>query len=94
MAMSLPVALVVIVMVYFATLTVKFNGCCRASDNNNSVVQGHWYDLKGMKLVATQMNTLQKTIITVSLPELVRLYCNGNPPERGRFYCEIPNASA
>ena len=33
------------VMVYFAILTV--NGCCRASDNNNSVVQGYWYDPEG-----------------------------------------------
>ena len=71
------------------------SGCCRSSDTDG-VVQGQWYLPDG-----TQVGNLgtESAIDPMDffyrdrLTRVVRLNRRGNPPERGRFRCEVPNAA-
>ena len=74
------------------------NDCCSASDNPKGTVQGHWYYPRGNVVnsysVGYQSRYNNGTFFARSRDSgIVRLYSNGNPQERGRFRCEIPNAS-
>ena len=72
------------------------SSCCRSSDAADGVAQGHWYRPNG-----TQVGTFgQESAIDPidffyrdRLTGVVRLNRVGNPPERGRFCCEVPNAA-
>ena len=71
--------------------------CCRGSDASDRVAQGHWYRPDGTQVGSfTQEITNDPTADFFSrdrLTGVVRLNRQGNPPERGRFYCEVPNAN-
>ena len=73
--------------------------CCRASDNPNGSAQGHWYDPEGNEVgsfteeLAKDSRATQNFFARNRGSGIVRLYPSGNPSERGRFRCEIPNAS-
>ena len=71
--------------------------CCRASDNPNGGAQGHWYDHEGNEVGGYSMEYTENPNGAFFARKrgsgIVRLYRNGNPTERGRFRCEIPNAS-
>ena len=73
--------------------------CCRGSYAPDGVAQGHWYRPDG-----TQVGNFAQEIQFSSDPTefenffsrnrgtgIVRLNRYGNPPERGRFRCEVPN---
>ena len=73
------------------------NDCCRGTDAPDGVAQGHWYSPDG-----TQVGTF--TDESANDPSrnffyrnrdagVVRLNRVGNPSERGRFRCEVPNAA-
>ena len=73
------------------------SGCCRGSDAPDGVAQGHWYLSDG-----TQAGSYTQEIANDPtgnfftrdrLTGVVRLNRYGNPPERGRFHCEVPNAA-
>ena len=71
--------------------------CCRTSDG---ATQGHWYYPNGSQV----RSFTQAENLTGSEPRnffyrnrdtgIVRLNRQGDPPERGRFRCEIPEGSA
>ena len=67
------------------------SGCCRASG------QGHWYHPDGSQVGSfTQefaIDPAQNFFSRNRDSGVVRLHRNGNPTERGRFRCEIPNAA-
>ena len=70
--------------------------CCRASDASDGVAQGHWYRPDGTQVGSfTQEDANDPTrnffARNRDIGE-VRLNRFGNPPERGRFRCEVPNA--
>ena len=73
------------------------NDCCRGSDNPNGVAQGHWYDPQGNEVgsftVEIKEDLGQNFFARNRDHGIVRLYRFRNPSERGRFRCEIPNAS-
>ena len=73
------------------------NDCCRASDNPNGSAQGHWYRPNGTEVggynIEYTNNPRGEFFARNRGSGIVRLYRTGNPSERGRFYCEIPNAS-
>ena len=72
--------------------------CCRSADNPSGGAQGHWYLPNGIEVMSY-------TIEDVGRPEpdnffsrdmrtgVIRLNRNGNPTDRGRFRCEIPDAN-
>ena len=72
--------------------------CCRGSVNPSGTAQGHWYHPDGSEVMSF-------TAEDAARPEpdnffsrdratgIVRLNRYGNPTERGRFHCEIPDAS-
>ena len=68
------------------------SGCCRGSDNPNGGGQGEWYFPNG-SLVAIQGTRYRDIFYRNRGARLVRLNRVGNPPERGRFRCEVPNAA-
>ena len=68
------------------------DGCCRASG------EGHWYLPDGREVMSFTAEDMARPEPNNFFSRnrdtgIVRLNCNGNPPERGRFHCEIPNAS-
>ena len=69
--------------------------CCRSSDPDG-VAQGHWYYPDGTQVESfTQEVAIDPTRNFFSRNRgtgVVRLNRSGNPPERGRFRCEVPNA--
>ena len=73
------------------------SGCCRASDASDGVAQGHWYRPDGTQVGSyTQEYANDPTENIFSrdrLTGVVRLHRRGDPPERGRFRCEVPNAA-
>ena len=67
------------------------NGCCRASG------EGHWYLPDGIEVMSFTVEAARPgpgNFFTRNRDtRIVRLNRNGDPSERGRFRCEIPNAS-
>ena len=67
------------------------SGCCR------TLGQGHWYRPNGSQVGSyTQEFAIDSTHNFFSRNRdtgIVRLNRFGNPPERGLFRCEIPNAA-
>ena len=71
------------------------SGCCRGADASDGVAQGHWYRPDGTQIGSyTQENNGTGNFFSRDrLTGVVRLNRFGNPPERGRFRCEVPNAA-
>ena len=73
------------------------NKCCRISDNQNLTAQGHWYHPDGsevMSFTVYSANCIPGAYAFFSRNRdagIVRLNRYGNPSERGRFLCEIPD---
>ena len=67
--------------------------CCRASDNPNGFAQGEWYFPNGslVQILGTQYGE-SDIFYRNRDTRLVRLNRVGNPPGRGLFRCEVPNA--
>ena len=68
------------------------SGCCRNSDGH---AQGHWYfpDPPGDQVLIRGERTTGDYFYRNRDARIVRLNRVGTPSERGRFRCEIPNAS-
>ena len=70
------------------------SGCCRASDGT-AQPQGHWYLPDGDQVGSLSQqppgssNFFSRDRTTTGI---VRLNRRDDPPQRGRFRCEIPNA--
>ena len=82
------------------------NDCCRASDHPNGIAQGHWYRPDGREVLdsSTEYRTrpyceIYSYFHSSRSRGVVYLFRETgsnsmiNPPERGRFRCEIPDAS-
>ena len=71
--------------------------CCHASDHPDDVAQGQWYYPDGSEVrdytTESAVNPSGNYFTRDRRAGKVRLNSNGNPPERGRFRCEVPNAS-
>ena len=71
--------------------------CCRASSASDGVAQGHWYRPNGTQVGSLmQESAIDPTRNFFSRDRTsgaVRLHRFGNPSERGRFRCEVPNAA-
>ena len=71
--------------------------CCRSSNNPNGGAQGHWYYPNGEEVgsyTEEYANNPHGHFFARNRGSgIVRLYRDGNPSERGRFHCEIPNGS-
>ena len=71
--------------------------CCRRADHPNGVAQGRWYDPEGNEVGSfteeDATNHNRNFFARNRLTGAVRLYPFRTPTERGRFWCEIPNAS-
>ena len=68
------------------------NGCCRASG------EGHWYFPDGREVLSFTAEDVSRPGPNIFFSRnrvtgIIRLNRHGNPPERGCFRCEIPNAS-
>ena len=70
------------------------SNCCRNIDGR---AQGEWYFPAGGQVPTegTQKNAFQDEhfFFRNRNEGIVRLNRRGDPPERGRFRCEVPNAS-
>ena len=67
--------------------------CCRASDNPNGFAQGEWYFPNGSLVQILGTRYGESDIFYRNRDtRLVRLNRVGNPPGRGLFRCEVPNA--
>ena len=67
--------------------------CCRASDNPNGFGLGEWYFPNGNPVEIRGNRQYGDSFFYRNRDaRLVRLNRVGNPPERGLFHCEIPNA--
>ena len=64
------------------------SGCCNVDLNH----EGEWYS-PNMSPVASQIEAGHNDLFRNRGPSVVRLVRVGTPTERGRFYCEVPNAS-
>ena len=67
--------------------------CCRASDG---LAQGHWYlpDRSQVGSYTEEDTGPPRNFFSRNRGAgIVRLNRFGNPPERGRFRCEVPNAA-
>jgi hypothetical protein len=71
--------------------------CCRGADHPNGIVQGDWYRPDGSQVGSfTQEDASHPTRNFFARNRgagIVRLNHYGNPSERGRFRCEVPNAA-
>ena len=68
------------------------SGCCRSSDG---VAQGQWYRPSGTRVGTLGLESAidpMDHFYRDRGTRVVRLNRVGNPPERGRFRCEVPNA--
>ena len=71
------------------------SGCCRSSDALDGVAQGQWYRPNGTRVGTFGMESAidpMDHFYRDRGTRVVRLNRVGNPPERGRFHCEVPNA--
>ena len=68
------------------------SGCCRISDNPNGGSQGEWYFPNGNPVQIRGTRYGDSIFYRNRDTKLVRLNRVGNPSERGRFRCEVPNA--
>ena len=77
-------------VVYFASLTVVI--VAEEVNNPNGGGQGEWYFPNGnsVEIRGTRYGDI---FYRNRGTRLVRLNRVGNPPERGRFRCEVPNAA-
>ena len=69
--------------------------CCRSSDHPDGIPQGHWFRPDGREVMSfTQEDTgfPRNFFFRDRSNRIVRLNRHGNPPERGHFRCDIPNA--
>ena len=64
--------------------------CCNAVQDNVDVALGEWYYPNGTVVAYDSMGA---TFRRNRGQSVVRLWRRDNPPERGRFHCEIPNAA-
>ena len=72
------------------------SGCCTSGDHPSGAAQGHWYYPNGTQVgsfseedaASTDRNFFYRNRAT----GIVRLNRAGDPPQRARFRCEIPNA--
>ena len=96
MAMSSSMILVDMIPVYFATLIEAVVAEVQMHQTVY-IAQGHWYRPDG-----TQVGSFAQEIANDPTTDffsrdrhtgVVRLNRQGNPPERGRFHCEVPNAN-
>ena len=71
--------------------------CCARSDHPTMAVQGHWYrpDMTEVMsfIVEDTANPTRNFFSRDRGTGVIRLNSIGNPPERGRFRCEIPDAN-
>ena len=71
--------------------------CCRTSDASDGVAQGHWYLPDGTRVESYTLEVANDPTLNFFARNRyigeVRLNRFGDPPERGRFRCEIPNAA-
>ena len=71
--------------------------CCGRSDHPAMAVQGHWYRPNMTKVMGFGIEyTVHPTrdfFFRDRGSGVIRLNRYGNPTDRGRFRCEIPNAS-
>ena len=73
--------------------------CCRGSDHPEGVAQGQWYRPDGSEVMsfgiedAANIGPNRNFFSRDRRTGIVRLNRHGDPSERGRFHCEIPNAS-
>ena len=72
--------------------------CCRSFDAADYVAQGHWYRPNGTQVGSFTQESAGVTNYFYNFFSrdrgvgVVRLNRLGDPPERGRFHCEVPNA--
>ena len=65
--------------------------CCRGADGGP---HGHWYHPDGREVMSyTAENYAVNFFFRDRATGTVRLNRNGNPTDRGRFRCEIPDAN-
>ena len=73
------------------------NGCCRSGDHPNGTAQGRWYRPNGTEVMSftteKAANPTQDFFSRNRGTGVVRLHRRGNPSQRGRFHCVIPDAS-
>ena len=73
--------------------------CCRGSDHPEGAAQGQWYRPDGSEVMsfgiedAANIGPNRNFFSRDRRTGIVRLNRNGDPPERGRFRCEIPDVS-
>ena len=66
--------------------------CCRVIHNPNGGGQGEWYFPNGTSVQIQGTRYGDSIFYRNRDTKLVRLNRVGNPSERGRFRCEVPNA--
>ena len=66
--------------------------CCNADQQNLPAPLGEWYRPNGV-LIDFDITGHGTTFRRARGLGVVRLWRRNNPPERGRFRCEIPNAA-
>ena len=76
--------------------TSNRSGCCTGGYHGNVTAQGYWYYPNGSEVKSytneNMLHMVRNFFFRDRGPGVVRLNHLGNPPERGRFRCEIPNA--
>ena len=70
--------------------------CCRSSSASDGVARGHWYRPNGTQIGSlmqeSAINPTRNFFSRDRVRGAVRLNRFGDPSERGRFRCEVPNA--
>ena len=71
--------------------------CCRLADHPNAtIVQGEWYYPNGSLVQSftheSALNPTRNFFYRNRFTQAVCLNRIGDPPQRGRFSCEVPNA--
>jgi hypothetical protein len=72
--------------------------CCGGADHPNETAQGQWYYPDGSRVLSITDEVANGLITNFfarnRFTQIVRLNRYGiNPPQRGRFRCEVPNAA-
>ena len=65
--------------------------CCNQDEQNLEISLGEWYYPNGSFIDFNSHGGV--TFRRNRHQSVVRLWRKGNPPERGRFHCEVPNAA-
>lgn len=64
--------------------------CCHSAQVGDGMTLGEWYFPNGTKVEFSEGQTT--TFRRNRNQRVVNLWRRGDPPERGRFHCEVPNA--